>query len=158
MTLDYSKVWNCLNELESVTSKICSAREILECAIDAHEKHKRDKTEALMYATDEYLQYYLKDFDEKFKSAWNEIVVKFRQDESTSDDYIFDIIKKEKMIKKWVLPVEVDGSSGEYFLQLPDDLLDQVNWKENDSLSWENNKDGTFTIRKVTKPLGMDEC
>ena len=61
-------------------------------------------------------------------------------------------------VKRWVLPVEIDGGSGEYFLQLPDDLLDQVKWKENDTLSWENNKDGTFTLRKVTKPLEMDEC
>jgi hypothetical protein len=215
MTLDYTKVWTCLNELDTVTSKICSAREVLECAIDAHENHKRDKAEALMYATDEYLQYYLKEFDEKFKSAWNEIVVKlhnedkkfgcdtFRtppvepkltcdkndQSEECKSSWVSfweenyypedrisnfpgeqyteeelnamcDEAEKQETdkVKRWVLPVEIDGGSGEYFLQLPDDLLDQVKWKENDTLSWENNKDGTFTLRKVTKPLEMDEC
>lgn len=60
--------------------------------------------------------------------------------------------------KKLVLPVEVDGASGEYYVQLPDDLLNQLNWKEGDTLEYKNNKDGTFSIKKVTKPLGMDDC
>jgi len=92
MTFDYNKVWAVMNELESVTSKICSAREILECALDAHENHKRDKTEALMYAIDEFLQYYLKDFDEKFKTAWNEIVVKLHKE----DEELLNAVLNEK--------------------------------------------------------------
>jgi DNA-directed RNA polymerase specialized sigma54-like protein len=76
MTSNYQKLWGSMNELESVTSKICSAREILECAMIALENHKYDKAEALMYAVDEFLQYYLQEFDEKFKVAWKETVVK----------------------------------------------------------------------------------
>jgi hypothetical protein len=76
VTLDYNKVWKTLNELESVTSKICSVREILDSALDALENHKKDKAEALMYAADEYLKYYLEEFDSKFKDAWKETVVK----------------------------------------------------------------------------------
>ena len=57
MTLDYSKVWNTMNELESVTAKIVSAREILSCAIDAQESGNANRTETLLYAVDEYLQY-----------------------------------------------------------------------------------------------------
>jgi DNA-binding MltR family transcriptional regulator len=34
MTLNYDRVWKTLNELEAVSSKICSAREILDSAID----------------------------------------------------------------------------------------------------------------------------
>ena len=60
--------------------------------------------------------------------------------------------------KKWILPVEVDGASGEYYLQLPDDLLDSLNWKEGDTLEYVNNGDGTFRVRKITKLIGMDEC
>ena len=70
-----------MNELESVTAKICSAREILECAIDALENHKLDKTETLLYAVDEYLQYYLSEFDEKFQEAWKETVTKLKHQE-----------------------------------------------------------------------------
>jgi hypothetical protein len=81
MTPDYQKIWSTMNELESVTSKVCSAREILDSAIDALENHKLDKAETLLYAVDEYLQYYLQEFDTKFKDAWKETVTKIKQQE-----------------------------------------------------------------------------
>ena len=81
MTLDYNRVWETMNELESVTSKICSAREILACAIDAHESGNASRTETLLYAADEYLQYYLSEFDKKFQEAWSETVTKLKQEE-----------------------------------------------------------------------------
>jgi hypothetical protein len=74
MSLNYSKVWETMNNLELVTSKICSAREILDCAVDRLQEHQYDKAETLLYAADEFLQYYLKEFDEKFKDAWKETV------------------------------------------------------------------------------------
>jgi hypothetical protein len=214
MTLDYQKVWNALNELESVTTKVCSAREILESAIDALENHKYAKTEALMYAANEFLEYYLNDFDEKFKDAWKETVVKIKQEEHSyltndfltqdrisnfpgeqdvinfcdnndtssecqsswndfwennnypygiSSGYDYDTISfnlptKEDKVVKWRLPVEFDDASEEYFVQFPDDLLESANLKEGDEVYWQDNNNGTFTLRKVTKPLGMDEC
>ena len=81
MTLNYHRVWSTLNELESVTSKISSAREILDSAIDKLQEHQYDKAETLLYAVDEFLQYYLEDFDRKFKDAWKETVTKLKQQE-----------------------------------------------------------------------------
>ena len=86
MTLNYDRVWKTLNELESVSSKICSARAILDSAIVSLESGNREKTETLMYAVDEYLQYYLEEFDRKFKDAWDETVTKLKQEEV--DDYM----------------------------------------------------------------------
>lgn len=86
MTLNYDIVWEKMNSLESVTSKICSAREILESALNALENHKYDKAEALMYAADEFLGYYLDEFDKKFKDAWNETVVKVHKE---NNDYLY---------------------------------------------------------------------
>ena len=86
MTLNYDRVWNTLNELEAASSKICSARAILDSAIDSLESGNREKTETLMYAVDEYLQYYLEEFDRKFKDAWGETVTKLKQEEV--DDYM----------------------------------------------------------------------
>lgn len=83
MTLDYARVWSTLNDLEMVTSKIVSAREILDSAIDRLQEHQYDKTETLMYAADEFLQYYLEDFDRKFKDAWKETVTKVHQQDTT---------------------------------------------------------------------------
>jgi bifunctional DNA-binding transcriptional regulator/antitoxin component of YhaV-PrlF toxin-antitoxin module len=81
MKIDYQKVWSSLNDLEMVTSKISSAREILDSAIDALESGNHEKTETMMYVADEFLQYYLKEFDELFKIAWKETVVKLKEED-----------------------------------------------------------------------------
>lgn len=173
MSLDYQKVWNALNELESITSKICSARQILESALDALENHKYNKAETLMYAVDEYLQYYLEEFDRKFKDAWNETVMKVKEQQYNNawESHYYpekhnmppwghsnmEALSKQKEDKvvKWRLPVQEteDSDTGEkeYFIQFPDDLLERTGWKENDNLNWVDNGDGTFTLTKVTE-------
>jgi len=65
--------------------------------------------------------------------------------------------KKDKVVK-WQLPVEVDGISGEYYIQFPDDLMEAANIKEDDLVKWIDRGDGSFELRKVTKPIGMEEC
>lgn len=52
-------------------------------------------------------------------------------------------------VNKWILPVDVDGASGEYYLQLPEDLLDSLGWSEGDMLEWVDNRDGSFKLKKV---------
>jgi hypothetical protein len=59
--------------------------------------------------------------------------------------------KSDKVVK-WRLPVEIDGVSGDYYFTLPEDLLEQTGWKENDSLHWIDNNDGSFTLQKVEEP------
>ena len=134
MTLNYNRVWSTLNDLEMVSTKISSAREILDCAVDRLQEHQYDKAETLLYAVDEYLQYYLEEFDRKFKDAWAETVTKVHQQEYNIDaagnyvepyDYLAcnkidysteykgawnsfweeDVIKEDKVVK-WVLPVQ----------------------------------------------------
>lgn len=63
-----------MNDLEMVTSKICSAREIIDAAIDRIQEHQYDKAEMMMSAAYEFLEYYLAEFDEKFKLAWQATV------------------------------------------------------------------------------------
>jgi len=178
MTLNYDRVWKTLNELESVSSKICSAREILDSAIDSLESGNREKTETLMYAVDEYLQYYLEEFDRKFKDAWEETVTKLKQEEV--DDYMrpwghsdmealsqytdeemdamCDNAEKEDKVVRWQLPVEEDTVNGEYFITFPDDLLEAANLKEGDDVEWIDNDDGTFILKKSVKQLNHDEA
>ena len=79
MTLNYHRVWEKMNDLEMVSTKISSAREILDCAVDRLQEHQYDKAETLLYAADEFLQYYLEEFDRKFKDAWAETVTKVHQ-------------------------------------------------------------------------------
>ena len=181
MTLNYDRVWKTLNELESVTSKICSAREILDSAIDRLEAHQYDKAGTLLYAVDEYLQYYLEDFDRKFKDAWKETVTKVHQQQiddcmppwGHSDmealrytdkemDAMCDNAAKQDKVVKWRLPVEEveDGDTGEqeYFITFPEDLLEAANLSPGEEVEWVDRNDGSFLLRKITKPLGMDEC
>jgi hypothetical protein len=52
-------------------------------------------------------------------------------------------------VKKWVLPVEADGPSGEYFITFPDDLLEAANLKEGDQIEWIDQGDGSYLFKKV---------
>jgi hypothetical protein len=182
-SLDYQKVWKTMNELESVTSKICSAREILDSAMSALENHKLAKTETLMYAVDEYLQYYLSEFDTKFKDAWKETVTKFHQETiktvgsantaissppDSRSSYYYDHNRNDynrlspfDKVVKWRLPIEevkdYDSDETEYFITFPDDLLEATNLNPGDEVEWVDQGDGSFLLRKITKPLGMDE-
>ena len=47
-------------------------------------------------------------------------------------------------VVKWQLPIEVDGPSGEYFVMLPDDLLEVANLKEGDAVEWVDKGDGSY--------------
>ena len=64
--------------------------------------------------------------------------------------------KKKDKVTKWVLPVDNIGEN--YFVSFPDDLLEAANLKEGDQVHWIDRGDGSFELRKVTKPLGIDEC
>ena len=169
-----------MNELEMVTSKICSAREILDSAIDKLEEHQYDKAGTLLYAVDEFLQYYLEDFDRKFKDAWKETVTKVKQQEiddcmppwGHSDmealrytdkemDAMCDNAAKQDKVVKWQLPVEegTDCVTGEqeYFITFPDDLLEAANLKRGDDVEWVDRNDGSFLLRKTTQPKTYTE-
>jgi hypothetical protein len=276
-----SKVWDVMNDLEMVTSKIVSAREIIDAAIDRIEEHQYDKAETMMVAAYEFLEYYLNEFDEKFKLAWQETVkkqtefqytatgekmpvddcmppwghsdmeaLKYSDEEldamcdkaasdeekelcreynvrekeycepfttdtgtvtqngvthkeyfkakieansawndgwtreyyqkivdkyegkkeektltydeavaagwSMTDDGIWWPPQKEDKVVKWQLPVE--QVHDDYFVSFPDDLLEASNLKEGDTVEWVDKGDGSYLLRKVTKPLGSDEC
>lgn len=69
-----SKVWTAMNDLSMISTKICSAREIIEVAVLALEAHQPEKAEHLMEAANEFLGYYLEEFDKKFVIAWKQTV------------------------------------------------------------------------------------
>ena len=168
MNMNYHRVWSTLNDLEMVTSKISNAREILDSAIDRLQEHQYDKAETLMYAADEFLQYYLEEFDRKFKDAWAETVTKVHQQEysvsstcnnqDTSPEckgawnsfWEDDVIKGDKVVK-WELPIQqkIEEGIDDYYVQFPDDLLEAANLKENDLVEWVDNLDGSYLLRKV---------
>ena len=176
MTIDYHRVCEKMNDLEMVSTKISSAREILDCAVDRLQEHQYDKAETLLYAVDEYLQYYLEEFDRKFKDAWAETVTKVHQQgiddcmppwghsdmeylacnkDDTSPECkdawnsFWEEEPKQDKVVKWQLPVEQVHE--EYFITFPDDLLEAANLKVGDDVEWVDRDDGSFLLQKVTK-------
>jgi hypothetical protein len=50
--------------------------------------------------------------------------------------------------KSWILTVEEDPETGDSILPFPPDLLEEVGWKEGDSLLWSDNGDGSWSLTK----------
>lgn len=46
------------------------------------------------------------------------------------------------------LPVEYDPDTGDYFLTLPQHMLDSVGWKEGDTIKWEPSDNGAWILSK----------
>lgn len=149
-----TKLWNSMNDLEMVTSKIVSAREILDSAVDRLQEHQYDKVETLINASYEFIEYYLNEFDEKFKIAWQETVVKSMEEDNMppwghSDMEALDKAMKhnvEEQNNSWSLPVEKDGD--DLVITFPEKLIEKTGWKIGDKLEWTDNKDGSFSLIK----------
>ena len=79
----------------------------------------------------------------------------------TDDGFWIPPETKDK-VKKWVLPVKetrvAETDETEYFVSFPDDLLEAADLKEGDQIEWVDKGDGSYLLRKVTKPIGMEEC
>ena len=85
-------------------------------------------------------------------TSWNDFWSddKITSIHNTEDGDLF--AHNEDKVVKWRLPVEVDIVSGEYYFTLPEDLLEQTGWKEDDALHWVDNGDGSFTLERVEEP------
>jgi hypothetical protein len=64
-------------------------------------------------------------------------------------------------MKSYTVTLEEDPETGDLVLPFPEDMLKEVGWKEGDTLDWEDNKDGTFSITKkevTEKQWVLVEC
>lgn len=43
----------------------------------------------------------------------------------------------------------LEGVDGELYIQLPEELLEQLGWDADDSIQWLENQDKSFTLRKI---------
>lgn len=51
-------------------------------------------------------------------------------------------------LKTWVVTTEEDPNSGDVILPLPEELLNQLNWTEDNDIEFKTNLDGSFTLSK----------
>ena len=52
------------------------------------------------------------------------------------------------MSKVWTITLDEDPETGELILPFPPDLLEEAGWKEGDTLTWIDNQDGSWSIKK----------
>ena len=139
-----TKMWDAMNDLEMLALKVCSAREIIDAAVDSIQARQNDKAETLMNAAHEFLGYYLGEFDTKFKVAWQETVCK----QKTEDE-----IEEENLVRSWHITVDEaynkDGETIFSYLQFPDSLIERMGLEPESKIQWIVNPDDTVTIRKI---------
>lgn len=54
------------------------------------------------------------------------------------------------MQNSWILDVK-EAEDGEPYIELPDELIDSLGWKEGDTVHWKDNGDGTWSLSKKDK-------
>ena len=47
---------------------------------------------------------------------------------------------------KFTMAVKYDHETQDYYIPLPDSLLDDLGWKIGDEINWKDNGDGSFTL------------
>ena len=51
--------------------------------------------------------------------------------------------------KSWTVNLEEDPETGDLILPLSDDILEGTGWKTGDSIEWIDNKNGSWTMKKI---------
>ena len=54
------------------------------------------------------------------------------------------------MMPHWTITVEEDPETGDLILPLPEEMLKLQGWVEGDTLEWNDNGDGSWTLTKIS--------
>lgn len=49
---------------------------------------------------------------------------------------------------KYILEIKKDTLTDQLYVELPEDLLEKMKWKNGDEIEWVDNKDGSFSLKK----------
>jgi hypothetical protein len=90
------------------------------------------------------------DLSEDCKKNWRDFWTSNVETAYTDEEIDAMCTAAEEKKKTWTVPIEEDDL-GEYVINLPDELIEQVGWQENDVLEWFDNNDGSFSLKKVVK-------
>ncbi len=88
-------------------------------------------------------------------SDWEYLIAKDKEKNKINDinynqeGYDWTPLPSKDEVKKWSLPVQLDGLSGDLYVNLPDDLLEKVGWKEGDMVEYVPSENGFYVMRKV---------
>ena len=87
------------------------------------------------------------DTSEECKKSWSDFWTTTSYTEEEIDAMCAAAEAKDKVIK-WSLPVE-EQEDGEYYITLPDDLLEATNFNEGDQIEWIPQDNGSYLLKKV---------
>ena len=87
------------------------------------------------------------DTSEECKKSWSDFWTTTSYTEEEIDAMCAAAEAKDKVIK-WSLPVE-EQEDGEYYITLPDDLLEAANLEEGNQIEWIDQGDGSYILQKV---------
>ena len=75
-----------------------------------------------------------------------------RKSEKNAEDYDCKNgkkkMKQESKPGREILTVEEDPDSGDLFIALPQELLENVGWKEGDTIEWTQDNNGSWILSK----------
>jgi hypothetical protein len=57
------------------------------------------------------------------------------------------------MTKTWTLPVEFDSRTGDHYIELNDEILAQSGFSVGDTIEWQDNGDGSWTLVKKEQEM-----
>ena len=60
-------------------------------------------------------------------------------------------LKMSKTYTAWV-DTDIDGS---LYIIIPEELIEELGWKVGENITWIDNNDGSFTVRKEDVILGL---
>lgn len=66
----YEDVWNSMNELDMITSKMGYIKEMVEFIQEELDEKDYKKAESMLFVLVDYIKSYLDDYDTKFQRAW----------------------------------------------------------------------------------------
>jgi hypothetical protein len=62
---------------------------------------------------------------------------------------LFLTLQIRNNMTQWTVTVAEDPETGELILPLPQDMLDMQGWADGDTLEWQDNGDGSWTLIKL---------
>lgn len=169
-------IWEVMNELDMFPSKLIILKHLLESVQTSLLNKDVSLAEYLLDATQDLVEHYTDDFEKKFQTAWhqtlatadvadekskqqpevlgNSLLTQDRISNFPGEQYPEEVLNAmcdaatAKHNKSWTVPVE-ETPDGETLLSFPDELIEAVGWEKGDELEWIDNKNGTFTLKKV---------
>lgn len=55
---------------------------------------------------------------------------------------------------RYIAPVKYNIETDDYYIEFPDNVMEELSWKIGDVLSWKDNNDGSYTVQKKEERMG----